>query len=309
MSIKPLFKGNTSPSITDTITVNGVAFDLTGATVRFRMRDDDSSTLLVDSPATVVSAPAGTVRYDWASLDTATAGDFTGWWRVTLAGGAIQETPEFAVSVVEHGAASGTLATLEDVRREMNTPDNDVTDDDRILSYLDVASQAIMNEYEREFAPITTATRTIDFDRSRIVDLAPWDLQSVSAVTLDPESAAPITLTLGTDYVLRPVVQANGVYTSLRLGNYLVPISGDYRFRFGYSQLAITGTWGFPSVPGPVKQACVLTVASWLRRDFGNFDVQDLVGGRTITPDTPINMSIPPAARRLLQPYRRSPFH
>jgi hypothetical protein len=55
------FKGNRSPSLTDTIKVNGVAFDLTGSTVVFKMRATNLVTLKVNAAATVVSAPAGTV--------------------------------------------------------------------------------------------------------------------------------------------------------------------------------------------------------------------------------------------------------
>lgn len=64
-------KGNRSPSLTNTITIDGIPFDLTGSTVKLRMRAENSSTLKVDAAATVVSAstttsgtqilPAGTI--------------------------------------------------------------------------------------------------------------------------------------------------------------------------------------------------------------------------------------------------------
>jgi hypothetical protein len=95
-----LYKSNRSPSVSDSIKVAGVAVDLTGATVRFRMRAENSATLAVDAVATIVGAPAGgNVRYDWAIADVAAAGDFVAWWSVTLASGLVQDTSEFQVKI------------------------------------------------------------------------------------------------------------------------------------------------------------------------------------------------------------------
>src|SRR5438067_7339722 len=109
MSVR-IFKGTTSPSVSDTITINGAAVDLTGASVRFRMRDDDSATVVLDQAATVVSAVAGTIRYDWSAPDTGTAGDFAAWWHVVFGSGTTQDTSEFAVSIEDHTPTAGTLA-------------------------------------------------------------------------------------------------------------------------------------------------------------------------------------------------------
>jgi hypothetical protein len=305
MSVR-IFKGTTSPSVSDTISVNGVGVDLTGATVKFRMRDDDSSTLLIDANAVVVSAVAGTVRYDWLTSDTATAGDFAAWWHVTLPGGATQDTSEFIVQIEDHAVGSSTLASLIDVRREMELVQTDTTRDQLIEEYLVVATDAIQTAYERQFVPQVTTTKTFEAERTtNIMRFAPFDLLSATTVTLDPESTQTV-LTAGTDYVLRPLNQP--VFTYMQLGAYLVYGWSDYSNRFGGPKISITGTWGWPAVPAAVKQACALTVASWLRRDYGNFDISSMgvaMGGREIAPDAPLNFSIPPAARRLLQPYVR----
>ena len=73
-----LFKGNTSPSLTDTIRVDGAPFDLTDCTVKFQMKLIGASSLTVDTAATIVDAEAGEVRYDWQAADVDTAGSFIG---------------------------------------------------------------------------------------------------------------------------------------------------------------------------------------------------------------------------------------
>jgi hypothetical protein len=75
-------KGDRLPSVTATLKLNGVPYDLTGKTVTFRMWERGKSTLKVNATAVVVDAAAASVRYDWASGDTDTAGDFDQNWKV-----------------------------------------------------------------------------------------------------------------------------------------------------------------------------------------------------------------------------------
>jgi hypothetical protein len=70
---------------------NGDAVDLTGATVKFIM--SKGATAKVSSPAVVVSAAAGEVRYDWAAGDTDEGGFFRAEWEVTDAANRVQTFP------------------------------------------------------------------------------------------------------------------------------------------------------------------------------------------------------------------------
>lgn len=108
-----------APSLTDTITVNGSAVNLTDATVRFRMRPEAGTTLLVDGTATVTNGTAGSVRYDWGAGDLATAGVHRGWWQAELATGDTIETDEFPVQVVAHAPAQATRDGVWDVVRRV----------------------------------------------------------------------------------------------------------------------------------------------------------------------------------------------
>lgn len=301
-----IYQSNTSPSISDVIAVNGVPFNLTGATVRFRMREKNSATLTVDAPAVIVDASAGVVRYDWISTDTALLGDYLGWWHITLASGNVQDAPEFAIRIISHNDRDYDLCTLFDVRLAMEFPEDDIRRDELMLTYISTASDAIMREYEREFAPPSTAvTRTFRWNFGRnVIDLAPWDLRSVTAVSVDTTNVSP---TVVTDYQLLPVSSRDGLFSTLVLSPYVWP-SANSSYLYGYSTVAITGNWGFAAIPSVVRQACVLTVQAWMSRSMGNVAPgPEILGINPLSPDLPANYSIPAAARRLLQSFRRSP--
>ncbi len=85
-------RGDTSPSLLYALEPASVV--LTGATVRFNMRDAAGAVIVNRAAATIVTATGTpTVRYDWVGADTDTAGFFDAEFEVTYAGGAVETFP------------------------------------------------------------------------------------------------------------------------------------------------------------------------------------------------------------------------
>jgi hypothetical protein len=83
-----LKKGNTLPMIKARLkNPDGSAMNLTGGSVRFRMRAPGSGVAKVDAVATIVDAATGQVAYAWVAGDTDAEGMFDAEWPVTLPGG------------------------------------------------------------------------------------------------------------------------------------------------------------------------------------------------------------------------------
>ena len=70
-------QNDTSPPFTATLRDgDGEVVDISGATVKFLMRNRLTRALKVDGVASVVSGSGGTISYTWASGDTDTPGTY-----------------------------------------------------------------------------------------------------------------------------------------------------------------------------------------------------------------------------------------
>ena len=88
-------KNDTLPDLTATLVDgNFVVVDLTGiSAIVFNMRDANGVVKINNVAAAVVVAVDGTVKYEWVTGDTDTAGEFDGEFGITFGGGGIQTIP------------------------------------------------------------------------------------------------------------------------------------------------------------------------------------------------------------------------
>ena len=208
--------------------------------------------------------------------------------------------------------AAGDLVTRSEVRTALELPASDTSRDSLIDSLISTYSRAILDETDREFAPVTGSVGTPTTRRFRLpfgeyrLELAPYDLATISTVVLHPESSAPITLTATTQYQGHPVAKPDGVFTSIQFSALMTGIfTSQTAINFGHVLVDVSGVWGFPSVPAPVKQATIIAVTSAMRRDISAFDLA-IDEGSSLRPDPIGTFGLPPASRRLLAPYRRA---
>ena len=83
-SIK-IVQNDTKPYLEFEITQDGAPVDLTGATVKFYMKDATTGSVKINGSAcTITDATKGKCRYVWAAADTNTVGTYLGEIEVTF---------------------------------------------------------------------------------------------------------------------------------------------------------------------------------------------------------------------------------
>lgn len=86
--------GDTAPAIKATLTdATDVVVNLSGATVRFIMKDKATGTTAVDAAATVTSAVNGLVQYQWQTGDTDTPDSYNAEFEVLFGNGTYETFP------------------------------------------------------------------------------------------------------------------------------------------------------------------------------------------------------------------------
>lgn len=257
MSALVWYVGDRNPSITETITVDGVAQDLSSSTVKFKMRAAGSSTLKVNAAASFVTdGTDGQVRYDWAALDVDTAADYLAWWEVTTAGN-VQAVSEFFLEIRAHAPDSRVLCARPDVIRLVPGYSDDPNTDGILEDLIQAESQTWLNDTGREVVAIASGSSTRSFDmnawhaRNRRVMIG--DASTVTAVEIADQGGDTVETVSSSDYVAVPRTRQSWEPI---VGLWFPPLSDTPASWLGPGYvLKVTGTWGFPSVPNDVRLA------------------------------------------------------
>lgn len=197
-----------------------------------------------------------------------------------------------------------TLATLADIKLQMET--DVTTTDDVIEAHLAGAVEAIERYTGRRIAPLDVSATDRYFDAEDSYDprrreLWVWDLSAAPTEVqiLDSAGDSAATLTISDDLVVLPRNRRSWEPVErIRLRPSVVsPTPGQ--------EIRVRGLWGWPAVPEDVRDACVVTVRSWLRQAPVGGGYDEFGEGRPMAPAPAGGWMLPMAAKQRLRPYRR----
>lgn len=292
----PSYQPGDTVRLATTFTVGSTLTDPTAVSLTVREPDGTSTTLTYGDDAELVKDSTGTYHAD---IVADALGLWTWKWEGTGTAAGIDEG-DFTVEATLLGAPR--LCSVDDVRSYLQKPTGDTAQDDMISVLIGRASHAIMGFTGCQFMVDGTnpATRTFDVGPyarvAHTTGLPIDDLQAIptAASILDSAGTTLTTLTPATDLVLlprnRPAWQP---INHLRLRPSIGTPSYD-------DVLSVTGSWGWPQVPEDVRQACVVTVGLWMRREVQAFTTTfNIDEGRLERPQ-----ALPSMAIEMLRRYR-----
>ena len=191
-------------------------------------------------------------------------------------------------------------ATVSELKAYLGITDS--TSDTQLTDALVTASRGIDHFCGRRFFADVAATARVFVPRDRRI-LKVDDFQGTSGliIAIDTGDDGTFALTLSaSDYELQPFNQVNDgepnwPYYRINYVTSTWPLNNN---RDGAVQ--VTAKWGWPAVPGPVKQACIYLAEETFKMKGSPFGVAatDQFG--------PIRMRDNPKVMNMLKPYQDS---
>ena len=174
---------------------------------------------------------------------------------------------------------SNSYCTLADVKLRLNI--SDTTDDTLLGEFITQASGWIESKTGRQFAPEDSITRVFDginaMENGRIL-LIPRGIRAITTLQNGLYTGATLQTIPSTDYFLQPspYQEPGWPYTEVHMTD--IPSSGNPApyFAFGYSNISITGNFGWSATPSEINDIALSMVVSMWR-------ARSAAGGETVT--------------------------
>lgn len=259
-----------------TFTVSGVETDPTEITVRVK---DPDGAITVLGPVDGATGGGGITRVSAGVFKTDIQLDDAGYWFARFEGTgtaaathetqAIVDPSEFYEDAQLSSRALVSLAEAKDWLQQQNI---DTTGDLELARVINDISDLFHAEAEREFKVVGTNPQTrifrVDGDGVRNGIVSVGDLQSVTSLEVLSNDWSTVRETVASgDYALLPRTRESwqpARQIQLNHRNGVGWLRGDYLVR-------VTGSFGFPSVPGRVRQAVLDEIAVVRDRDVEHY--------------------------------------
>lgn len=293
-----------------TFTVGGTPTDPTTLILRIKKPDGTVSVITENTPATptlpIVRVSAGVFKHSGITLDDA------GYWFVRFEGTGAAVAAEEHQAIVDpsefyESAQLGTraLVGLAETKDWLQYQQIDTENDLEIARVINDISDRFHYESGREFKVDGTNPLTRSFDitsaTAKLRSIPIGDLATATTVEiLDTDWSTILETIASSDYTLQPLVRKT--WEPVRR----IELGRDVRSIRPGMRLRITGNFGFPAVPGNVRQAVLDCVVWALDRDVENYQ-QDLgaptTGGTVIFASKPVMLPLPPTALAVARSY------
>jgi hypothetical protein len=195
------------------------------------------------------------------------------------------------------------IVDLDDARAYIGKPSGETEQDPTIVALILRTGEAInrftARRFDLEGAPATRLFAVNRYDQdARTVLIDDLSAAPSAALILNEDGTTLHTLIPATDLQMLPLNrQAWQPIDRIRFrpAATAYPSSG--------AQLSITGYWGFPSVPEDVKQAALMQVRTWWRRDVANTSTGSIYAPEPQDLERPFGLGN--EVMRMLKPYTR----
>jgi hypothetical protein len=276
------------------------------------------------SPATLTSAstPLARVSAGVFKLSPGISASSSGYWLFRAEGtGAAEaaEDYEYIVDPSEFSSNAGldtrALVGLRETKDWLQQQNIDTDQDlDLVRVINDISNRFYEEAGEREFKVKGSNPQTRTFDVSvhdtychavEIDDLAVISTASTAVQIISYDWTTVVETVASTDYTLYPRVRDSWQpIRKIAFKFSVTPLSVGYR-------VAVTGTWGFPAVPGTVRQAVLDAVAATMDRDVESYrqDLGPVSSGQgtnvIVMPSAaPAFLSMPPETLAVARKFR-----